>query len=206
MGNELRLRLVLLLALATCALATSQADACDYITNAQIGKAFGFPHALATHFQGPEPENNFPAIYTLCRVIVWTGNKPATPQQLAAKTKNGTVASVTIGSAEENPGSPGVEKWRNTEYAQQVDTFIEASNATAKAKKGSTFTPPKFATGADSAWGFQFSENGGGEAGGIWKDSPHSAYVKIVVAQGHHKPVRAEMEKLAATIAPAFLG
>jgi hypothetical protein len=198
-----RISIIALCVVAVCgagAVAASSAVAevhpCGLISKAAIAKAFNFAHVYV------QPSG-------VCEIAAWQG-KPAKPparqgtsayrkfsKEVQQKLLKGLAADVTV--------SPVYGEDRPGEWNERLQTYLPAFGT---CSCGTHFEPPTY--GAEFAKAYVGAAAVGGrspnalEAAGAWWTTARPGWVQLEVIESKTKPVRAEFEKVAATVVPAF--
>jgi hypothetical protein len=183
--------------------ASAGAENCFYAPASRIAKSLGLQHATAVKNIEPERLEFAGDKFSLCRAVAWSGSKPTSPAQAAAKVADGTGATIVIKTEEEFPGASGeeLEKWHK-QYEQQTSAFLLAGFAFGKQFHGKTISPPTYGAESDLAW----TEASGPARGalGIWYDDKQFSYITIDITGGKPGRSAASLEKLAALAVASF--
>ena len=182
--------------------APASAGGCFYAPTSSIAKALGLANATAYLDTPPDTTSTTPSVFSLCRVVAWSGGKPTTAQQKREKEANGSAAGVVIKTEDDNPSATPEQmtEWPHT-WEEQTSKFLRAGALIYKLYHGKAFTPPGFGGRASA-----FTATRGPYRGaiGIWYNGTATAYVTIGITTSRVKHAPAALEAIAATAVPNF--
>lgn len=173
-------------------------SACGLISTTALAKDFKLAHAVIRPLLTLAPK--FGGVESTCLFNAWSGGEPASSKQVALKLSKGKLATLSITTWA--PGSgllvPGSHPFEETLAAARH----EAQARLITALHGKTFAPS--ALGAE-AEGDRAVNGHAREVEAIWWNSTMSQRIlALSIREGKTTPILAPLEKIAASVVPAF--
>lgn len=206
---------LLLAVIPVAAHASGEPTACETVSLSFVQKTLKLSNSTLlrdhTNTEGTEdlePSELPRAVHSECGIGLWSGQKPTSRAQLAAKARAGHAAQVGVDTWAPNSESPSVGEWESREFDELTARFLkdrfQIVHVTGKAKalnpEGDGYSGAGFLI---KATGFA---HGLEVAAGCWWSEPSKRAICIFTEEAVGKPVVDHLNALGKKIVPNFLG